>query len=251
MPRHPSRCPAQPRTTGEFGSIVAYYRLRCGWLDREPLKFAHHPYPAQGGVDHRRQALATEVVDDAQDAEAAAVAQGVGDEVERPALDDSDRQRHRCSRTYCPLSPSTPAHHQPLFPVQSIQLLVVQRIAFARQHPAQAPIPEAPPLRGQLPQSLPQCRVVRSSAPVTQSRTIQPHHLARVPLTQPVTLHYPNHCYSPRRRLQPFFPSRSLSAALSNNEPANSRFRRLFSSSSAFSRLASETSSPPYFDFHL
>src|SRR5580704_14481554 len=72
-----------------------------------------------------------------------------------------------------------------------------------------------------------------------------------MPLTQPVTLYYPNHCYSPRRGLQTFFPSRSLSAALSSIASANSFYSRRFSSSSDFSRRASEISSPPYLAFHL
>ena len=59
----------------------------------EPLQFAHHPYSAQRGVDHRRQAFAAVVIDDAQDAEAPAVAQRVRDEVERPPLVDPARQR--------------------------------------------------------------------------------------------------------------------------------------------------------------
>jgi hypothetical protein len=42
-----------------------------------------------------------------------------------------------------------------------------------------------------------------------------------------------------------------LSAALSNIASASSFFSRRFSSSSDFSRRASETSSPPYFAFHL
>ena len=46
------------------------------------------------------------------------------------------RQRHRCAGTQGPLAPSTPAHHQLLFAVQPIELLVVQRVTFARQHPA-------------------------------------------------------------------------------------------------------------------
>src|SRR5208283_5381720 len=69
------------------------------------------------------------------------------------------------------------------------------------------------------------CRVVRSFAPVAQSRTIQPDQLARTPLTQPVTLHHLHHCFSPRRRLQTFFPSRSLSAALSSIDSASSFFQ--------------------------
>ena len=65
VPRDPASCPAQHRTTGEFRPIVANHRLRCGSLDREPLQFAHHPYAAERGVDHCRQALTAEVVDDA------------------------------------------------------------------------------------------------------------------------------------------------------------------------------------------
>ena len=71
-------------------------------------------------------------------------------EVERPALVDRDGQRHWCAGTQCPLTPAAPAHHEPLFAVQPIELLVVQRVTFARQHPAQAPVPKAPPLGSQL-----------------------------------------------------------------------------------------------------
>jgi hypothetical protein len=48
-----------------------------------------------------------------------------------------------------------------------------------------------------------------------------------------------------------FFDATSLSMALSSIASARSFFSLAFSSSSAFSRLASETSSPPYFAFHL
>ena len=47
------------------------------------------------------------------------------------------------------------------------------------------------------------------------------------------------------------FPRRSFSATLSSMVSANSRFSRVFSSSSALSRLASETSIPPNLPFHL
>jgi hypothetical protein len=48
-----------------------------------------------------------------------------------------------------------------------------------------------------------------------------------------------------------FFEATSLSIALSSIASANSFFNLAFSSSSAFSRLASETSRPPYLAFHL
>src|SRR6266568_3513459 len=55
----------------------------------------------------------------------------------------------------------------------------------------------------------------------------------------------------PRPRRQKFFPTRSLSAALSSICSASSFFNLRFSSSRAFSFLASETSIPPNFPFHL
>jgi len=50
---------------------------------------------------------------------------------------------------------------------------------------------------------------------------------------------------------QKFFPTRSFKAALSSSCSASSFFNRRFSSSSAFSRFASDTSRPPYFAFQL
>src|SRR3546814_6874246 len=55
--------------------------------------------------------------------------------------------------------------------------------------------------------------------------------------------------FPPRRRPSQFFASRSFSAALSSIDSASSFFRRRFSSSSPFSRAASDGPIPPYFDF--
>lgn len=48
-----------------------------------------------------------------------------------------------------------------------------------------------------------------------------------------------------------FLPKRSFKAALSSVGSARCRFRFVFSSSSVFSRLASDTSMPPNLAFHL
>jgi hypothetical protein len=53
------------------------------------------------------------------------------------------------------------------------------------------------------------------------------------------------------RRAAPFFELRSFSMALSSIASASSFFSLAFASSSAFRRLASETSRPPYLAFHL
>jgi hypothetical protein len=52
----------------------------------DDVEFAGDPLARDRVVDNGGKALACEVVDDAQDPEAAAIGQRVGDEVEAPAL---------------------------------------------------------------------------------------------------------------------------------------------------------------------
>src|SRR5688500_7302037 len=60
-----------------------------------------------------------------------------------------------------------------------------------------------------------------------------------------------HHRQPPRRRRHQFFASSPLSAWLSSMVSARSCLSRRFSSSSALSRLASETAIPPYLARHL
>src|ERR1039458_2737928 len=57
------------------------------------------------------------------------------------------------------------------------------------------------------------------------------------------------HFFSQTGKLQPFFRMTAFSASPCKLSSATNNFRRRFSSSIAFSRCASLTSSPPYFDF--
>jgi hypothetical protein len=104
---------------------------------------------------------------------------------------------------------------------------------------------EAPPLGRQLthargPPDLPQSGA--DSGPTTDRRQARHTPGAGSPRA--------SHGDAPRplawRRASPFFAATSFSIALSSIASANSLFSRAFSSSSAFSRRASETSSPPY-----
>jgi hypothetical protein len=61
-------------------------RSRLAALDDEPVQLARHPQAGQRGVGDQGQALARAVVDHREDAEAAAVEELIGDEVERPAV---------------------------------------------------------------------------------------------------------------------------------------------------------------------
>ena len=79
---------------------------------------------ADRGVDYHGQGFSGEVVDDAQDAAAPALGQGVGDEVQTAALVRTIRQGH--GRTGSRGSFATPpsAHGQALLVVEPEQLLL-------------------------------------------------------------------------------------------------------------------------------
>src|SRR5262249_55213807 len=91
----------------------------------ERVELVHYPQGGQRGIGDERQTLAREVVDDRQNAKAAAVIQCVRCEVEAPtligALGDCDWR----PRAESPLAARAPAHLQPLLAVEPAQLLVV------------------------------------------------------------------------------------------------------------------------------
>lgn len=66
-----------------------------------------------------------------------------------------------------------------------------------------------------------------------------------------LVLDRPGHGGPPRPRRQKFFPSISRKVKTSSIASASKRFSLPFSSSRLFSRFASDTSMPPYFERHL
>ena len=68
---------------------------------------------------HQRQAFPAEVVDDREDAEAAAIGEAVGEEVQAPALVRSLRDRHGCACAQRPLAATAPADLQPFLACKS------------------------------------------------------------------------------------------------------------------------------------
>lgn len=64
-------------------------------LTHYQLQLPHHAHAGERSIDHRRQALAAEVVQYAQHPEAAAVGQRVGIKIERSALIEAGRNQHR------------------------------------------------------------------------------------------------------------------------------------------------------------
>ena len=93
--------------------------------------------------------------------------------------------------------------------------------------------------------------IVRPDRPIAHRTAVDRQHLARPTLAHLIIHAKVSHGFPPGDGRYHFFDATSLSMALSSIASANSFFSLAFSSSSAFSRLASETSRPPYLAFHL
>src|SRR5690606_10054460 len=115
----------------------------------------------------------------------------------------------------------------------------------------QAPVTEAPMLSGGLVQRLAQFGIVRPAVPIPHGRTVSSDQGTRPPLAHLVALFEMSDGLAPGGGRHHFFVSRSFSAELSSIASARSRFSFAFSSSSAFSRFASEGSMPPNLAFQL
>ena len=76
---------------GEFGAVVADHHLRLAALDHQPVQFPRHADAGERGVGHQRQALGGAIIDDGQDAEAAAAGQLIPHKVERLCVEPGAR----------------------------------------------------------------------------------------------------------------------------------------------------------------
>ncbi len=193
--------PAQDRDAGQLGAVVADDDRGHPAIERQPFEFTYDAHATQRSVDYHSQAFAAEIIHDGQDAEAAAVAERVRDEVEAPALVDCVGQHHRRPRSQRPFTAAAPAHHQLLLAVQPIELLAIHRMSFTGQQPTETPVAEAPPLGRQLAQALTQSAVVRAPGLIAQRRMIDSHQPACAALTQAVLRDHSAHCDAPCRKL--------------------------------------------------
>ena len=74
--------PAEDGVGRELGPVIADNHLRLATGGDELIQLTSHANPAQRGVRHERQAFARAVINDGQNAEAAAIRQLVRHEVE-------------------------------------------------------------------------------------------------------------------------------------------------------------------------
>ena len=149
------------------------------------------------------------------------------------------------------LAAAPAAYRKPLFPVEPEELLVVDPIALPLEQNMQASIAEATAHLGDCPHALAQGGILRPACLVSYGHAAAADGFTRPPFAHPVGTHEMCNSFPLGRGRHHFFPNRSFSAALSSIASAKRRFSRVFSSSSVLSRLASETSIPPNFAFHL
>src|SRR6188472_290068 len=109
----------------------------------------------------------------------------------------------------------------------------------------QATVAEATPLGGEPPKAEPHGGVACATAAVAHRRAINAQSLTRPPLAHLVLRARVSHSLPLRGGRHHFRLLMSFRIALSSIVSARSFFSFAFSSSSAFSRLASDTSRPP------
>src|SRR5262249_38232872 len=125
--------PAQDRRAGQLGAIVGDTGGGLTAFSNNRVELAPDPQAGQRGIGDQRQALAGEIVDDGENAEAPAVTELVMRKIHRPSLVWALRQGQRCPGTERPLATAAPANLKPFLGVDPAQLLMVQSDALAPQ----------------------------------------------------------------------------------------------------------------------
>ena len=157
----------------------------------------------------------------------------------------------RCRQAVDPLAPAAAPDLQSLFAVEPAQLLVVHGDPLPCKQHMQAPVTEPATVRRQLAQPLPQSGIVTPPVAIAHQRTFDAEDRARPPLAHPMRLARTGDRGPPSSGRHHFFAATSFSTALSSIASASSFLSLAFSSSSALSRRACDTSSPPYLAFQL
>src|SRR5919107_2130984 len=237
--------PGEHRVRGELGAVVGDDELGLATPGDQVRELARDPLARDRGVGDRRQALLGDIVEDVQDPEAPAAGHLVVDEVDRPASVRACGPDERRSRADGPLATAPTLDHESLLAVEALGFLAVEDQPLPAQQDMQAPVAEATPFGGKLSDSAAQGRIVRSPAAIPDHASVHTRKGTRPPLAQLVASAQMSDGLSPGGGRHHFLASRSFSATLSSMASARSFLSLVFSSSSAFSRRASETSSPP------
>ena len=252
MPLHADLpAPCQHGIAGELRAVVADDHTGLAAPGDQLGQLAHDTAPRDRGVRHRCQALPGHVIDYVEHAEPATRRHLVMDKVQAPALVRQRQHRSRCSGPHGSPAAAPPPDCQSFLLIEPLGLLAVDHHALPAQQDMQTAIAEPATLVGQLAQLLTQASIIVPGGTVTHALAIGIDDTARPPLAHPVAGLEMSYSFPHGGGRQNFFASRSFNATLSSIVSASSRLSFAFSLSSSLSRRASDTSSPPYFDFQL
>ena len=109
----------QDRRAGQLGAIVGDTGGGFTAFSNNRVERAPDPLPGQRGIGYQRQALAGEIVDDGENAEAPAVTELVMHKIHRPALVWALWQGQWCPGAERPLAPAATANLKPLLGVEA------------------------------------------------------------------------------------------------------------------------------------
>jgi hypothetical protein len=173
------------------------------------------------------------------------------DEIHRPASVRLGFDQDRRPRPHgAPPSPSL-AHREAFFAIKPVDAVDARGLALLPQQDKQPTISETLPLVGEIAQLRPKLGVWRPAGAVTDHLAVSADDRAGPPFRQAHRGPKMRDAFALDGGPYHFFDRSSRSAAASNICSAKSFFSLAFSSSSCFSRLASETSMPPYLAFQL
>src|SRR5262249_33331969 len=169
--------------------------------------------------------------------------------IHRPGLIDLHRRRQRYPCPGAPFAPTSP-DQQSCPSIEPVKALAIPPPALAHHQHMQPPISVPWQLRRQ---RLHHCDLLGRFAALTlvaHGRAPHPDHCTRPPLAHSELLLHPAHGRASGRGRSYFRWGSPWSAWFSRVSSPPRFLSRRFSSPNCLSRRASETSSPPYFDFH-
>src|SRR5579883_3464587 len=192
------------------------------------------------GVGDRRQAFARDIIDDVQNAEAPAAGELIMHEVQGPASIDLGLDQDRRSRANGPSPGTAAAHRQPFLTIEPVDPVAAGGLAFSAQQDEEAPVAEPPTGVGEIAEPATQLGIGRPAGSIADAGAIGGDDGAGPTLAH--LEHRPQMSDSFALGGGPyhFFASSSRRAEASSIDSARSFFSFAFSSSSAFSRLASD-----------
>src|SRR6185437_6184080 len=243
VPFHPMLfAPAQDRVRGELGAVVRHDHPRLASRSDERREFPGDPIAGDRGVGDRREALPRHVVDNIENAEAAAAGELIVDKVERPAGVGLglDKDRRPCS--YRLTATSAFAHRQSLLAIEPVDAIDAGWLALISQQDEESAIAEPAPLVGEIAQTDAQPGIGWPTRAIADHLAIGRNDAAGPPLAHLQHATQMSHSLALGDGPYHFFDRSSFRAALSSIDSANNFFSFRFSSSSVLSRLASDTS---------